>query len=59
MLYVDGSLNDKGSGVGVILEGPYNIVLEYFLRFDFKVTNNQAEYETLVVGLKLTKEIRV
>ena len=37
-LYVDGSLNGKGSGVDVILEGPDNIILEYSLKFDFKVT---------------------
>ena len=42
MLYMDGSLNSKGSGagIGVILEGPYDMVLEYLLKFNFKTTNN-------------------
>ena len=50
-LYVDGSSKGKGSGVGVILEGANDIVLEYSLKFDIKETNNQAEYEALVARL--------
>ena len=56
-LYVDGSLNSKGSGAGVILKGPNDITLEYSLKFDFKATNNQAEYEALLAGLRLAKEV--
>ena len=55
MLYVDRSSNGKGNEAGVILEQLNNIVLEYSLKFNLKVTNNQAEYETLVVGLMLAK----
>ena len=29
------------------------------LRFKFKVSNNEAEYETLIAGLNLTKEMKV
>ena len=58
-LYVDGSSNEKGSGVVVILEGPNDIVLEYSLKFDFKATNNQAKCEALVVSLWLVKEVGV
>ena len=43
MLYVNGSLNGKGSETEVILEGLDDIVLEYSLKFDFKATNNQVE----------------
>ena len=48
---MDGSSNGKGSGAGVILKGLNAMVLEYSLKFDFKATNNQAEYEALVTGL--------
>ena len=57
MLYIDGSSNRKGSGAGVILEGPNNITLEYSFRFDFQVTNNQVKYKALVVSLRLAKEV--
>ena len=39
-LYVDRLLNGKSSGADVILEGPNDIVLEYSLKCNFKVTNN-------------------
>ena len=29
------------------------------LRFSFKASNNEAEYEVLIVGLKLAKEMKV
>ena len=53
---VDDLLNSKGSEAGVTLEGPNAMVLEYSLKFDFKVINNQAKYEALVTNLKLVKE---
>jgi len=33
---VDGSSNPQGAGVGVVLEGPGDIVIEQSLRFNFK-----------------------
>ena len=56
-LYVDGSLNNKGSRAGVILEGPNDIMHKYSLKFDFQAINNQAEYKALAIGLCLAKEI--
>jgi len=57
VLSVDGSSNQKGSGAGVILEGPNELLLEQALRFDFKASNNQAEYEALIAGTLLAKEM--
>ncbi|RDX61680.1 Retrovirus-related Pol polyprotein from transposon 17.6, partial [Mucuna pruriens] len=56
-LSMDGSSNEIGSGVGVILEGPDGILIEQSLHFDFKASNNQAEYEALLVGMRLALEI--
>ncbi|XP_020230474.1 uncharacterized protein LOC109811211 [Cajanus cajan] len=56
-LHVDGSSNFRGSGAGVILEGPKGIVLEQSLRFRFKASNNQAEYEALLAGLRLAEDM--
>nr|KYP43928.1 Retrovirus-related Pol polyprotein from transposon 17.6 [Cajanus cajan] len=52
-LHVDGSSNCRGSGAGVILEGPKGIVLEQSLRFQFKASNNQAEYEALLAEVSV------
>ncbi|RDY02343.1 hypothetical protein CR513_14206, partial [Mucuna pruriens] len=56
-LSVDGSSNQTGSGVGVILEGPDGILIEQSLHFDFKASNNQAEYEALLAGMRLALEV--
>nr|KYP52771.1 Uncharacterized protein Mb2253c family [Cajanus cajan] len=56
-LHVDGSSNSKGGGAGIILEGPHQVTLEQSLKFSFKVTNNQAEYEALLAGLRLARDL--
>ncbi|RDY09020.1 Retrovirus-related Pol polyprotein, partial [Mucuna pruriens] len=58
-LLVDGSSNHTGSGVGVILEGPTGAFIEQSLHFEFKASNNQAEYEALLAGMKLAQELGV
>ena len=50
---MDGSSNAKGGGVGIVLQGPNDLLLEQALRFGFKPSNNQAEYEALIAGLTL------
>ena len=57
-LYVDDASNKKGNGAGIILEGPDNITLEQALKLNFRASNNQAEYEALIAGLKLAREVR-
>ena len=42
---------------GIILEGPDNVTLEQALKLNFKPSNNQAEYEALIVGLKLERKV--
>ncbi|XP_068477194.1 uncharacterized protein [Phaseolus vulgaris] len=57
VLSVDGSSNQQGSGAGIILEGPNGVLIEQALRFPFKASNNQAEYEALIAGMLLAKEM--
>jgi len=57
VLSVDGSSNQQGSGAGVILEGPNRVLIEQSLRFAFEARNNQAEYEALIAGMLLTREM--
>jgi ribonuclease HI len=58
-LSVDGASNIRGSGAGVVLEGPDGVLIEQSLRFAFKASNNQAEYEALIAGMKLAREMEV
>ena len=59
MLSIDESSNQQASGVGVILEGPNGLLIEQALRFAFKASNNQAEYEALIAGMLLANEMGV
>jgi ribonuclease HI len=40
-----------------VLITPEGKVIEYALKFQFKVINNEAEYETVIVGLQLCKAL--
>ncbi|GKV11500.1 hypothetical protein SLEP1_g22757 [Rubroshorea leprosula] len=59
VLYVDGAANVEGSGAGAVLLGPDGFKSEHALRFKFQTTNNAAEYEALIYGLKLASELKV
>ncbi|RDX77032.1 hypothetical protein CR513_42908, partial [Mucuna pruriens] len=56
-LLVNGASNRKGSGAEVVLEGLDGVLIEQLLRFEYKAGNNQAEYEVLLVEMRLAKEI--
>ena len=50
---MDGSSNKQGSRAEIILTTLDRIQLAYALRFGFQASNNEAEYEALLVGLQL------
>ena len=56
---MDGSSNNKGNRVGIILEDQNEVSIEQFLRFMFKTNNNQIGYKALLTGLRLAKELGV
>ncbi|XP_070660455.1 uncharacterized protein [Malus domestica] len=58
-LYVDDSSNQQGCGAGLVFTTPDKVAMEYAFRFKFKASNNEAEYEALIVGLRLAKNIGV
>ena len=51
-LFVDGASNSKGLGAGVVLVSPEGLVLEQAVRLKFLASNNEAEYEALLIGLR-------
>ncbi|XP_062005650.1 uncharacterized protein LOC133722800 [Rosa rugosa] len=58
-LYVDGASNKKTSGTGILLISPDDQVYKYALKFAFKASNNAAEYEALIAGLQIARELGV
>ena len=57
-IFVDGLSNSKGSGAGVIIENGKGIVVEISLGLSFPVTNNTAEYEAFLDGLRIAQDLR-
>lgn len=56
---MDDSSIEKHSGDGITVIFPDQITLNSAIRFKFRVYNNEAKYETFLVGLKLLKSLGV
>ena len=56
---MDGSTNREGSGVRIILENLRHEKISKAFRLDFLVSNNEAKYEALLIGLKMAKDLDV
>jgi ribonuclease HI len=52
-MYLDGSLKLDGGGIGVLFISPWGEQLKYVLQILWEVSNNEAEYEALLHGLRL------
>ena len=54
-----GSKQHQGSGAGVTLKSPTGEELQYVLQIHFEATNNMAQYEGLLHGLRIAKKIGI
>ena len=58
-LRIDSSSNINRSGAGVVLESSTREKVSYALRLEFHASNNEAEYEALIAGLHLAREMGI
>jgi ribonuclease HI len=58
-LFYDGSACREGQGVGVLLISPREAVFEQSVRLEYFCTNNQAEYEAIMLGLQFLSSMGV
>jgi ribonuclease HI len=58
-MYIDGSLMKTGAGVGLLFILPLGKHVRYVLHLHFPASNNVAEYEALVNGLRIAVELGV
>ena len=56
-VYVNGASNQKGSRIGLVLISPEKVIIEKSLRLDFSATNNEVEYETLLIGMAMVQRM--
>ena len=57
-VYVDEVANQRGSRVGLVLISPEKLTIKKSLRLGFSVTNNEAEYEALLEGIRMVQTMR-
>jgi len=57
MLFFDGSTCDRRAGIGIVLISPWGRKYEFSLPIVATSTNNQAEYQALIKGLELLREV--
>ncbi|KAL0312873.1 UNVERIFIED_CONTAM: hypothetical protein Sradi_5686600 [Sesamum radiatum] len=55
-LYVDGSATEKQVEGGVVLTNSEGDKLKFAIRFEGLLSNNEAEYEALLCGLKIAQD---
>ncbi|XP_062074838.1 uncharacterized protein LOC133778832 [Humulus lupulus] len=58
-IHTDGASNSQGVGIGIILEAPSGLKIEEAIRLEQFTTNNEAEYEALIYGLELARDIGI
>jgi ribonuclease HI len=58
-MYFDGSYTLKGAGADIVLIPPESDILKYTIHLEFPTTNNITEYEGLVSGLQLAKDLGI
>ncbi|GKD21155.1 reverse transcriptase domain-containing protein, partial [Tanacetum coccineum] len=59
ILFTDESSYTDGSGAGLILTNPEWMEFTYALRFRFDATNNEAEHEALIAGLRIAEQMGI
>jgi hypothetical protein len=58
-VFCDGSWGTFGAGAAAVLVAPSKVKTCYAIKLDFSCTNNIAEYEALLLGLRKLKAMRI
>jgi len=58
-MYFNGSLMKKGIGAGLVFMSPLGVCMRYMVRLHFPSSNNVAEYEALINGMRITIELGI
>jgi hypothetical protein len=59
IMYFDGSVMNEGAGVGLAFISTLGVRMEYLVRLHFPASNNTAEYEALINGLRIAVELEI
>ena len=54
----DGSFCSSGSGVGIVFKSPNSVIYTHAIRIDFPCTNNEVEYEALILVMIISIQMK-
>jgi ribonuclease HI len=58
-MFFDGASSREGVGAGVVLVSPVQEIVSLSFKLEFETTNNVAEYEALILGLRAAKDMGI
>ena len=58
-MYFDGLLMKKGASAGLVFLSPLRVHMRYMVCLHFPFSNNVAEYEALINGLRIAIELGI
>ena len=58
-MYFYGSLMKKGAGTGLVFVLPLGVRIRYMVRIHFPSSNNVAEYEEIINGMRIAIELGI
>ncbi|XP_071719301.1 uncharacterized protein [Rutidosis leptorrhynchoides] len=58
-MHTNGACGPEGTGSGIVLVSPKAEEYTFALRFSFPMTNNEAQYEALLSGMRVSKYLEV
>ncbi|KAK4383601.1 hypothetical protein Sango_2759400 [Sesamum angolense] len=56
LLHVDRSSTIQDNDAGIVVTSPHGEDLEFSIKFGFKASNNEVQYESLLIGMKMAHE---
>jgi ribonuclease HI len=58
-MFFDRASSREGAGAGVFFVSPAQEIVSLSCKLEYETTNNVAEYEALVLGLRFAKEMGI
>ena len=59
MLETDGSSRAESGGVGIVMRTLDRSAITQAIKLDFAVSNNEAEYKAVILGLRVAKSLSI
>lgn len=59
VIYFDGSRCEQSGGAGIVFITPQGVPIPYYFKLNFSCTNNNVEYEALILAIKIAIKLKL